>query len=84
MIDCVKLQPHHFVFNSATNGAFLYHFDPKKFFGIYLCRQSTLVLEVQSYLLVFNSAKFWAFFGLFGAVFGSIALSCFFETFPCG
>ena len=33
----------------------------KKNFGTYLFRQSTLVLEVQSYLFVYNSAKFWPF-----------------------
>ena len=43
----------------------------KNFFGTYLCRQSTLVLEIQPYLFVFNSAKlgpfctFWASRGYF-------------------
>ena len=32
----------------------------KNLFGVYLCRQSTLVLEVQPYLFVFNSATFGA------------------------
>ena len=78
-------------------------------FGTYKCRLSIFVLEVQLYLLVFHSAKFWAFFCIFWALrgyfwgwgqvqkplwdlltqtnnfyFGSIALSCFFETFPGG
>ena len=35
-------------------------------FETYLCRQSTLVLEGQPYLFVFNSAKFGAIFALFG------------------
>ena len=45
----------------------------KNIFGTYLCCQSTLVLEVQPYLFVFNLAKFGAFFALlgpFGAIFG--------------
>ena len=45
----------------------------KNIFGTYKCRLSIFVLEVQPYLLVFHSAKFWAFFaffGLFGAIFG--------------
>ena len=37
----------------------------KIFFGTYLCRQSTLVLEVQQYLFVFNLAA-GASFALFG------------------
>ena len=44
----------------------------KNIFGNYLCRQSTLVLEIQPSLFVFISAKFWAFFALFwlfGAIF---------------
>ena len=42
-------------------------------FGTYKCRLSIFVLEVQPYLFVFHSAKFWAFFaffGLFGTIFG--------------
>ena len=42
-------------------------------FGTYLRSQSTLVLEVQPYLFAFTSAKFGAFFALFGpfgAIFG--------------
>ena len=42
-------------------------------FGTYKCRLSIFVLEVQPYLFVFHSAKFWAFFALFGllgAIFG--------------
>ena len=45
----------------------------KNIFGTYLCRQSTLVLEVQLYLVAFTSVKFGAFlalFGPFGAIFG--------------
>ena len=38
----------------------------KNFFGTYLCRQSTLVLEVKPYIFVFNLAKFGAFFALMG------------------
>ena len=38
----------------------------KNIFGTYLCSQSTLVLEVQPYLFAFTSAKFGAFFALFG------------------
>ena len=37
---------------------------PKKFFGTYLCRQATLVLEVQLYIF-FNLAPY-GFFGLLG------------------
>ena len=45
----------------------------KTLFGTYLCRQSNLVLKVQPYLFVFNSAIFGAFFAPFGplgAIFG--------------
>ena len=45
----------------------------KNIFGTYLCRQSTLVLKLQPYLYVFNSAKFGALYSLFGpfrAIFG--------------
>ena len=34
----------------------------KNIFGTYLCRKSTLVLEIQPYLFVYNLAKFGAFF----------------------
>ena len=44
----------------------------KNIFGTYLCRQSTLVLKVQPYLLVFNFAAYWASFALF---LGSLGLS---------
>ena len=37
----------------------------KTFFGAYLCRHWTLILEVQLCLFVFNSATFWASFALF-------------------
>ena len=49
----------------------------KNIFGTYLCSQSTLVLEVQLYLFAFTSAKFGAFFTLFGPLgllFGSLGL----------
>ena len=66
-----------FVFNLATFGASFALFipfgtifrsvpGPKNIFGTYICSQSTLVLEVQSYLFVFTSTKLWAFFALFG------------------
>ena len=45
----------------------------KNIFGTYLCRKSTLVLEIQPYLFVYNLAKFGAFFTFFGpfeAIFG--------------
>ena len=42
----------------------------KTFFGTYLCRQSTLLLWVQPYLFVFNSATFGASSGLFFWPFG--------------
>ena len=71
MVDCVRVQPHLFVFNSTTIGAFFALFLPfsifgvgvrfKTFFWTYLCRQSTLVLEVQPSLLVFNSATMEVF-----------------------
>ena len=54
-------------------GAILESVRFKNIFGTYLCSQSTLVLEVQPYLFAFTSAKFGAFFALFGplgAIFG--------------
>ena len=42
----------------------------QKLFRTYLYRQSTLVLEVQPYLFVFNSATFGASFALFWALWG--------------
>ena len=39
----------------------------KNIFGTYLCRKSTLVLEIQPYLFVYNLAKFGAFFYIFWA-----------------
>ena len=45
----------------------------KDIFGNYQYRQSTLVLEIQPYLFVYNLAKFGAFFTFFGpfeAIFG--------------
>ena len=41
----------------------------KNFFGTYPCKQSTLVLEVQPYLFVFDSTTFWVSFALFGPIF---------------
>ena len=75
MIDCVNVQPHQFVFNWPTLGPFFQLLEPlelfvelgsgpKNFFGTYLGRQLTLVLEVQSYLF-FNWATFGASFALF-------------------
>ena len=43
----------------------------KNIFGTNICRQSSLVLEIQLYLFVFDSVKFWSFFVLFGP-FGTI------------
>ena len=40
----------------------------KNSFGTYLCRQSTLVLEIQLYLFVFDLAKFWAFLCYLGVL----------------
>ena len=37
---------------------------------MYLCRQSTLVLKVQSYLFVLNFAAFWAYLHFFGVFSG--------------
>ena len=73
MVDSVKVQPPLFVFNLATIRAFLDPFKAifevgvrsKNFFGTYLCKQSTLVLEVQPYNFVFDSATLWASFGHF-------------------
>ena len=42
----------------------------KNFFGTYLCKQLTLVLEVQTYLFVFDSATCLASFALFWALLG--------------
>ena len=57
----------------------------KTFFGAYQCSQSILVLEVQPYLFVLNSAKFgaiFAFFGPFGAFLGvGVMFKNFFVTF---
>ena len=59
MIDCVKVQPHLFIVNLATIGAFLDLFGADfgvgvrlKKVGTYLCKQSTLVFEVQPYLFL--------------------------------
>ena len=96
MIDCVKVQPHLFVFNSATIGVFFALFGPyedilrarvrlKKFFGTYLCRQTTLVLKVQTYLLFYfdhilglhctflgpSRSFFWSLRAIFGSGSGS-------------
>ena len=82
-LNCVKLRPI-FVFILTTIGAFFPLFGPFgaifwlgvkfiKCLGTYLCRQSTLVLEILPYLFVFTSAKFWAFLhflGLWGLFLG--------------
>ena len=39
----------------------------KNIFATFSCRLSNLVLEVDPYLSVSNSATFWAFFALFGS-----------------
>ena len=62
MIDYVKVQLHLFVFDLATIRAFFALFGPfgpifwagvrfKNFFLTCKCKQSTLVLKVQPYLL---------------------------------
>ena len=65
MIDCVKVQPHLFVLIWPSELFLGLGVMFKSFFGTYLCRQSTLGLEVQLYLIVLNSAKFGAIFALF-------------------
>ena len=59
----------------------------KNIFGTYLCSQSTLALEVKPYLFAFTSAKFGAFFALFGplgAIFGvEVRFKNIFETYLC-
>ena len=70
-----------FLHFSGPFGAFFWPFGAycvvgvrfKNIFGTYLCRKSTLVLEIQPYLFVYNLAKFGAFFTFFGpfeAIFG--------------
>ena len=59
----------------------------KYFFGTYLCRQSTLVLEVKPYLFVFNLATIGAFVWLFepfGGICGVwVRSQIFFGTYLC-
>ena len=59
----------------------------QKIYGTHLCRQSTLVLEVQSYLFAFTLSKFGAFFALFGflgAIFGvDVRFKNIFGTYLC-
>ena len=55
--------------------------DSKTIFGTYLCSQSTLVLEVQPYLFVFNLAKFGAFFALLGPFVAILELESGSKTF---
>ena len=50
-------------------GLFFWSRSGSKNFGTFLCRQSTLVLEILPYLFVYKSAKFLALFGPFGAIF---------------
>ena len=75
----MEVRSYLFVFNLAKFGAFFALFGPfgalfgvgvrfKNFFGTYLYRQSTLVLEVKPYLFVFNLATFGASFVLFWAL----------------
>ena len=54
----------------------------KNFFGTYLCRQSTLVFEVQPYLFAFNSATFVASFALFLALHGRGYVQKHFQNLP--
>ena len=93
---CFASTTLYFCFNSAKFGDFFAHFRPfgaisrvgvrfKKLFETFLCRQSILVLEVQSYLFVFNSGQFGTilhFFGPFrgcflpfGVMFGAVVQS---------
>ena len=53
----------------------------KDIFGTYLCCQSTLVLEVQPYLFVFNSARFGAFFHFLGLLWLFLGLGSGSKTF---
>ena len=71
MFDCVKLQPKlgpFFGLFGPFGAICRVWVKPKNFFGTYLCRQSTLVLEVQPYLFVFNLATFRTLFALFWAL----------------
>ena len=81
-----KVQPNLFVLNPATIGAFWHFLGPfgaifgvrvrfNNFFGTYLCKQSTLVLEVQPFLFVSDSATFWSSFALFWAIQGYLFLA---------
>ena len=90
IIDCVKLQPHLFFLIRPQLEPFCLLFGPfgaicevgigsKIFFRTYLCRQSTLVLEVQLYLFVFNLVSFGTSFALF---FSPLGLSFFVHWGP--
>ena len=88
MIDCVKLQPHLFVFNSAIIWVFFALFGPfgaifrvgvrfKNFLGPTYVDNQLLVFEVQPYLFLLVLVTFGASFVLFGtfmAIFGSFGL----------
>ena len=84
------MQSYLFVFDLAKFGAFFALFGPfeaffwvrvrfKTFFVTYLCKQSTLVLEVQSYLFLFLLVTFGASLALFwpfrAILFGTLGLS---------
>ena len=86
----LRIRASLFVFNLATIGAFVWLFEPfggicgvwvrsQIFFGTYLCRQSTLVLEVKPYLFVFILTTFGASFSFFlvlqGYLFGPLRLT---------
>ena len=55
----------------------------RNFFGTYLCRQSTLVFDVQPFHFVFNSDTFGATFALFSGPSGGYFFGLF-KLFFCG
>ena len=46
----------------------------QELFRTYICKQSNLLMKVQSYLFVFDSATFWHFLGSSGVLFGPLEL----------
>ena len=62
MIDCVKVQLHLFVFNSAFGAIIRVGVMFKNFFGPTYVDNQISFLEVQPYLFAFNSATFGVFF----------------------
>ena len=54
------------LFGRACRSYFWGWGQAKNIFATFSCRLSNLVLEVDPYLSVSNSATFWAFFALFG------------------